>query len=471
MGRTRATPRLLGFGSTAMVGYAAVVLLLAVDMVFTLRRLEVVSAEQIARVRAEESQITHAERLRWNGELMVSAGRGYLITGNEDLFAKLLDVQAGFDANVATLGSTSADALVADVRRAALAFSERQARIIEARRALEPPDEVAARFESELMPLRRDLARALDELVRHKEAAIEDAYGRAADDGARLAGELYALLGVVVMVGLAVGFYFALRLAESYRQEASAHEAARNAVVARDELMGIVAHDLRNPLGAITMKAGLLGRSAEQGHEHVRRQAESIENIAMRMEYLIRTMLDVTTLEAGKFSIDASSCDVADVLRESLELFSGLGASKQISVDSEAKEPGLVVVAERERLLQVLSNLLGNALKLTPSGGSVKVAAERQGAMVRFAVSDTGPGISSSDAPHVFDRFWKREIPGKKGTGLGLFIAKGIVKAHGGRIWIESERGRGATFYFTIPVAAAEDAPSTVAPREMPAPA
>ena len=101
----------------------------------------------------------------------------------------------------------------------------------------------------------------------------------------------------------------------------------------------------------------------------------------------------------------------------------------------------------------MLSNLVGNALKFTPSGGRVTIAAEPHGTMVRFAVLDTGPGIASEHVPRIFDRFWKNETLGTRGTGLGLFIAKGIVEAHGGRIWVESRIGQGATFYFTLPIA------------------
>jgi signal transduction histidine kinase len=104
-------------------------------------------------------------------------------------------------------------------------------------------------------------------------------------------------------------------------------------------------------------------------------------------------------------------------------------------------------------VLQVLSNLVGNALKFAPHGGRVTVTAERDGAMLRFAVRDTGPGIPPENLSRVFDRFWMKGAPGKQGTGLGLFIAKGIVEAHGGRIWVESEPGRGTRFDFTLPLA------------------
>ncbi len=455
--------RQTSFERRAMIGYVAVVVLLAVGMVFAIRRLDAVSAQQIAQVRSEEDEITAAERLRWSGELIVSAGRGYLITGDSEVLAKARQASAAFEASVRALGSTprvgrgARDRLVANVEDAAAKFASKQEQLIEARQSGQPPEWLAVRFERELLPLRRDLARALDQLVARKEATIDIAYDAATNARARLAMGLYDLLGVLVLLGLGVGWYSTTQLARSYRREAAAHEAARKALAARDELMGIVAHDLRNPLGAIAMKAALLRKGAES--EATRIKAESIENVTMRMEYLIKDMLDVATMEAGEFTVSTARCDVDEVLHDTLEMFETLSSSKRIHLEHDVTEHGLVIEAERERLLQVLSNILGNALKFTPPGGHVTLSVERQGAMVRFAVLDTGPGISSLNAARIFERYWKDGAPGK-GTGLGLFIAKRIVEAHGGRIWVESELGHGSKFYFTIPLAGFAGQPS-----------
>ena len=146
-------------------------------------------------------------------------------------------------------------------------------------------------------------------------------------------------------------------------------------------------------------------------------------------------------------------CTIEDLLRETMEMFANLATSKQVRLEQMVKTPGLAVAADHERVLQVFSNLVGNALKFTPQDGCVTIAAEPQGAMVRFAVVDTGPGIAPEHLPRIFDRFWKKETSGTKGTGFGLFIAKGIVDAHGGRIWVESRLGQGTAFYFTLPLA------------------
>lgn len=444
----------ISFQTKALAGYAAIILLLAGGMVFAMRQLAALTNAELALIEDKEQEIRVAERLRWSGELIVSAGRGYLIAGDPQLRTTLQQGEADFDKGVRALAHAGLTpggvVLVGEVERAAGTFRRVQRDVLAARDRGQDPGELARRFQAELLPLRHQLAQLLDRLVEHKESVIKQAYTDAQARRARLTILIYGMLGLVFLAGLAIAWYFARLLVRSHRQTEDALRSAHKALAARDELMGIVAHDLRNPLGAITMKAALLRRGAES--ERTRQQAESIENVTMRMEYLIRTMLDVATMEAGTFSVTPVPCDVEDLLREAMDMFVALAASKQVRLEQRIKAPRLAIRADRERVLQVLSNLLGNALKFTPPGGHVTLSLDRQGTDVRFGVLDTGPGIAREHLPNVFDRFWKHETPGKKGTGLGLFIAKGIIDAHGGRIWVESEPGHGARFYFTLPV-------------------
>jgi signal transduction histidine kinase len=286
--------------------------------------------------------------------------------------------------------------------------------------------------------------------VELKEAAIHAAYEEADERRAQLRLLHHGLLVLLVLMGFALSLWFARALTRLYGAEQQALDAASKALSARDELMGVVAHDLRNPLAAILLKASSIRSATEE--DKVRTRAATIESIAKRMEFLIGTMLDVATVEAGRFTVTPSPCPVDELLLAGVELFASTAQAKGVKLE-HAAQAGLVVDADRERVLQVLSNLLGNALKFTPAGGKVAVSIEALGAEARFSVSDSGPGIAREHVARIFDRFWKHETQGQKGTGLGLFIAKGIVEAHGGRTWVDSELGRGTSFCFTLPLA------------------
>ncbi|WP_437680906.1 ATP-binding protein [Sorangium sp. So ce131] len=452
------------FEATARIGYAALTLLLAVGMAFSIRRFSSVTDEQIAWIRNKENDISLVERLRWSGELIVSHGRGYLLSGDRELLAEAHGARAQFEENVRALRgralSPTSLELVGEIEREARNFIRLQDELFAARQRSEDMRPLVRRFDAELRPRRGELDVHVARLVEHKQDVVEQCYDIAKSERVRLERRLYGVLGLLVLTGVGIAWYFTRRLGGLYHQVREAREAARRAVAARDELMGILAHDLRNPLGAITVKAAMMRRGADS--ERTRQHAASIENVAMRMERLIRTMLDVAIMESSRFSVTPAPCAVDDLVRETVEIFGPLSESKQIRFEQRVSEPGLAIHAERERVLQVLSNLLGNALKFTPQGGHVTLSVDREEAMVRFSVADTGPGIPRENLASLFERFWKDEAPGEKGTGLGLYIAKGIVDAHGGRIWVESEVGRGTRFYFTLPIAdpAAREAPA-----------
>jgi signal transduction histidine kinase len=256
---------------------------------------------------------------------------------------------------------------------------------------------------------------------------------------------------MLVLVAIGIAWFVVRQLDRASRQEQDALESARRAVAARDELLGVVAHDLRNPLGAILMRADLLASADE--FEQVRRHAGSIQKVARRMEHLIATTLDVTTVEAGRLSVTPVPCGVDELMEAVFEVFAGLASAQHIQLERRGGRALPAISADRDRILQVFSNLIGNALKFTPREGRITISSESQEGAVVFAIADGGPGIAAEDLPHIFDRYWKAKDNAKRGTGLGLFIAKGIVEAHGGRIWALSQPGAGATFHFTIPVA------------------
>jgi len=229
------------------------------------------------------------------------------------------------------------------------------------------------------------------------------------------------------------------------------YEQARRATRTREDLLAIVSHDLKNPLGNILMGLAVLSRVVASRDAKEARRIATIQRSAETMERIITDLLDLASLDAGGLAVTKRPELVAALLRAASEPYEGGAAGKRISLECEAVAEALVVSCDRGRILQVLGNLIGNAVKFTTEGGAVVVRAELRGAEIRFSVTDTGPGIAADDMPHLFDRYWQARRTAHLGTGLGLSIAKGLVEAHGGRIWVDSALGCGTAFFFTIP--------------------
>jgi len=231
----------------------------------------------------------------------------------------------------------------------------------------------------------------------------------------------------------------------------------QKAVQARDDLVAVVSHDLKNPLGVIHLQVGLILRAIPLDREgpwrRLHTSIERIQHATDRMNTLIRDLLDLAKIEAGRFVIEPRPEELESLIEECMELFHPLAGQKRISITQQVRQPEVRVQADRERIFQVFSNLMGNAIKFTPEGGSIQLTAEPVGRAVRFTVKDTGPGIPQEQLPHLFNRYWQAKKRAQEGTGLGLYIAKGIIEAHGGQLWVESQMGSGSTFFFTLPVA------------------
>jgi signal transduction histidine kinase len=236
---------------------------------------------------------------------------------------------------------------------------------------------------------------------------------------------------------------------------ARSYQAAEAATRARDDLLAVVAHDLRNPLNTIHMGSSLaLEMLAQQPDAVGRRQFEIIQRSAEHMNRLIQDLLDATRLQSGQLTLDRAPVTPRAIVDDALEILHPLAAHADIDLIADVREDLPPMSADRMRLQQVLSNLIGNALKFTPARGRIIVeACEEHGAMC-FVVADTGQGIAPDQLPHIFGRFWQARSTDRRGLGLGLSIAKGIVEAHGGSIHVESEPGRGSRFVFTVPITA-----------------
>jgi PAS domain S-box-containing protein len=244
------------------------------------------------------------------------------------------------------------------------------------------------------------------------------------------------------------------RRAAMAMENARLYEAARRATRARDDMLGVVSHDLRNPVHTVFMSASfLLELLPEQERKAERTQAAVIKRAAERANRLIQDLLDIAHIESGRLSLDRQPVSAASIVQEAVEQAAMLAAERGIALRRGEVDRAAQVCADRDRVVQALGNLIGNALKFTPEGGRITVSVHADGEVVRFAVADTGPGIPAEQLPRLFDRFWQAKRSDRRGVGLGLSIVKGIAEAHGGQVQVETEEGAGSTFTLVLPAA------------------
>jgi signal transduction histidine kinase/CheY-like chemotaxis protein len=237
----------------------------------------------------------------------------------------------------------------------------------------------------------------------------------------------------------------------------AAMEQLQHAIRSRDDVLSVVAHDLQNPINVISIAASiLLQRLSDSGS---RRPLERIMRGVQRADRMIRDLLEVNSIEAGRFTIQPGRVEPIDLILAALESQQSLAADASVIIGTDLSPHLPRIEADEERLLEVLENLIGNAIKFTNAGGSITVGAAQREHDILISVTDTGAGISPDQLPHIFDRFWQAKKAHRRGTGLGLTICKAIVEAHGGEIWATSALGAGTSVFFTIP---AQPAPSAV---------
>jgi chemotaxis family two-component system sensor kinase Cph1 len=232
---------------------------------------------------------------------------------------------------------------------------------------------------------------------------------------------------------------------------------AEQAVRARDDLMAVVSHDLKNPVNIIHLATGLVRHQLNEATPTAALATLGrVDRAVLRMKALITDLLDLGKIEAGRFQVAPEPCEVRTLIDEALALQEPVAQERSVRLESSAAEEGMRVLADRDRMFQVLGNLLSNAIKFSPRDGVVRVATRTADGFTRFEVHDEGAGLAPNLLGHVFDRYWQATVARSgQGSGLGLYIAKGLVEAHGGRIWVESTVGVGSTFCFTVPSAPA----------------
>ncbi|MBI2933670.1 MAG: histidine kinase [Planctomycetes bacterium] len=439
------------FATSAALGFAAVMLVMLSLTASALGALLYVSEQQEDILIDYGEDLVLAERLRFDAEQIVATTRGYLLSGDPELLSKQQAAHASFQEGLRLLVEKeqvpAAKTLLDQVAIDARDYEAASDRALTARADHPETAQLLRLFDEDLLPSRRRMEESLQAFLSSEKQQLESGY--------RHARQLTSRAMILVVGLLAVGLLLSLGLAVRFTRKLNAlYEAERQAVAAREELLHIVAHDLRSPLSAVLMNAAIIRKSATSDSAKAVSRAESIENVIKRMEHLIGSLLDAASVEVGRLSIKRQRCEAADLISQTVQIFGSLAAAKSIRLEGKAVPGDPSAFADPERALQVLSNLVGNAIKFTPEGGAVELSVESIEGFVRFEIKDTGPGIEPEHLPHLFERYWRAEAQGRKGTGLGLYISKGIVEAHGGKIWVQSRPGEGSTFFFTLPVPA-----------------
>src|SRR5262245_47825253 len=347
------------------------------------------------------------------------------------------------------------------------------------------PDQAAVCAVLEQLPPDRDLPHLMRSVIESKRpVVVEQVTLQYIESLGRGPGHLQALLATgvtsfvavpLLMRGQALGALFLgssklsrvfgqndLRLAEALADRAAMaienarlYRASVRATQLRDQVLGVVVHDLRGPLSNILMQVWALKRQGSEPERRSLKPVEVIQRAATRMNRLIQDLLDVALMEAGQLTIERSRLSAGGLIVEAVDMQRPLASSSSLALQVEVGPDVPEVWGDWDRLLQVFENLIGNAIKFTSAGGRITAGAAPRDDGVVFWVADTGAGIASENLPRIFDRFWQASKAGRRGAGLGLSITKAIVEAHGGRRWIESTEGSGSTFFFTIPRASA----------------
>ena len=251
---------------------------------------------------------------------------------------------------------------------------------------------------------------------------------------------------------------------ELLSQEHADHLKTKAALTTREEFLAIVSHDLRNPINHISIAA----QSLLEEPKDVKELASAINRSAGEMLRLIQDLLDIERIAVGKLTLHYEEHDVSEIIKEAVEEFKGDAAAKEITLSAKPEDVCGYVVCDRSRVIQVLSNLIGNAIKFTPAKGEISVSCQRtgpEGKEVQVSVSDTGEGIAPEKIKTIFERFSQIHSQDRRGIGLGLYIAKMMVEEHPGRIWVESKLGEGSTFHFTLPLRSADPEANDKQPR------
>jgi signal transduction histidine kinase len=447
------------FKLQAAVGFAGIVVLSSGALLGAIST-ERATSRRSTEIMAEYRQAVGAARqLELEAERLVAAVRGYLLSDAEPGFLDSLEgVRATFDRHVSTLERSlrgpGSEYLLWRIRAATGGYRAALDSLTAGRSSELDRDALARVFEDILVPRRKALTRAIGDFVDQRESNLDASQAAVRARAGRSERRVLTFALLAPIAASVLAWIVSRRLGQLYDAREEATRRAEQAAQRRDDMLGIVAHDLRSPLNVICLRAGLLREAATD--PAARGSIESILRTVSRMDALIAGLLDTAAIESGQFRVVKDDCPASEIVSSLTDVFTPLAGEKGVELSARIEPADLVVAADRDRLIQLLANLLSNAVKFSGRGDRVELRATSAGGGVIFEVSDSGPGIPAELRPRIFDRYWKGRGPGG-GVGLGLYIAKAIAEAHGGDIGVESEEGAGTSFRVRLPAAAPRD--------------
>ncbi len=398
------------------------------------------------------------QRIAVGATRLVAASRGYLLTGDRRDRANVDAIERELDRVLDELQATGNPTVIAEsaaVRIEVEQYSRAVARVAARRRGVTEANQIERLVERGIAPSRKTLREAVARLTTSERGRLQQ-FAEQAGHRVRVAGTILVVgCAAGALLGVILAFAVSRRLSGAYAREQEAARSAEQAASARKELLEMVSHDLRSPLQSISLGIDVL--RAKHGELP---QLATIGHATDRVQKLVEDLLDASQAETTGLELVRSRLAAHTLLELTEELFASRAAKARVRIRLDAC-PDDAIVVDRDRILQVLSNLVANALSFTPANGEIALAAARVGRAMRFTVKDTGPGIAEGERARLFDAFAQgregaRSKRSRRGSiGLGLYIARNLVRAHGGRIGVDSAPGQGSTFWFEVPVEAA----------------
>lgn len=389
--------------------------------------------------------------LRIASQKKSSASRGYFISGDSDFLNDLEQSETSFWEAFSRLekkvSGPESKPMLLKLQKEAREYQTALNNTIAVKRAGGSARRVSELFENEVTPQREALDQALATFVEYKKNLFETGKNESRSAVKRAMSYLLIVAGVSILLTIFLAIIVTITLSRLYR-------ISQKSIQAREELLAAISHDLKNPLGTISLASELLLRTIgkDDNQKTIEKQVGMVRRASHQMEHLVGNLLQLERLEAGRFVVDIATHDINSLLDQVVENHLLLARQKSIEIRKYFKSDLRSVQIDRDQMIRVLSNLIGNAIKFTGEGGLITLRAEVDEKAVRFFVTDTGRGMTQEQILHVFDRYYQAKRTDRAfGEGLGLSIVKGIVQAHGGSVRVESELGSGSTFIVEVP--------------------